>query len=189
MGGTRHGTALRTTVRGEHVVTQPEPQHPSPPSSGPATPGGPPGGAPRGAPGGAPGSLPGYQPPPHGYAGTPPGALTPSDERLWSLLAHLSWVAGSVVGIAPLGPLGPLVVWLVLRDRSAMVRHHALEALNLWITVYLVGLVCIATSWLFLPLLLLGLVAVAATVLSVVAAIAAHHGEPYRYPLVLRLVR
>ena len=42
-------------------------------------------------------------------------------------MAHLSWLAGSLVGLPV---LGPLVLWLVLRERGPFVRHHTAEALN-----------------------------------------------------------
>lgn len=126
--------------------------------------------------------------PPAGAAGYgAPGVTTmsPSDERLWGLLAHLSWIAGSIVAIAP---LGPLVVFLVFKDRSPFLRRHALEALNFWITVY-IGL---AIS-LLLMLILVGfvtftLIGIAALVLSIIAALAANKGEEYRYPFTLRLI-
>src|SRR5687767_592209 len=75
----------------------------------------------------------------------PPTAPVPnamSDERTWSLMAHLSALAG-LLGV-PLGHvLGPLVVWLVKKDQSAVVAAHAKEALNFQITVTIAGLVCI----------------------------------------------
>ncbi len=180
-------------------MTQPEPPlpHPEPvdrpayqPPQPPAAPGYGAGGyagqQPGWQPGRPPGQPPGFQPGQQPQWGAPPNAMSPSDERLWSLLAHLSWIAGSVVAIAP---LGPLVVWLFCKDRSPMVRHHALEALNLWITVYLVGAVCFATFWLLFPIFVIGFVALAAAVLSVVAAVAANRGEAFGYPAILRLVR
>ena len=92
-------------------------------------------------PGGQPPFPQGGQPPyqPGGY-GPPTSSVSASDERLWGLLAHLAWIAGSIVTIAP---LGPLVVFLIYKDRSPFVRHHAAEALNLWITVYIVMAVSI----------------------------------------------
>ncbi|MFC5380044.1 DUF4870 domain-containing protein [Aquipuribacter nitratireducens] len=132
-----------------------------------------------------------------GYpGGRGPAPMTPSDETTWSTLGHLSWLAGSVVGL-PF--LGPLVLWLVLKDRGPFVRHHTAEALNFQVTVMLwllgVGVVggvaTLVTFGVLAPALVLALVAVLvlAVVLTVVAAVAASRGEWYRYPLTLRLAR
>ncbi len=131
-------------------------------------------------------------------AGRPVGSvpMTPADEITWSTLGHLSWIAGSFVGL-PL--LGPLVTYLVLRDRGPFVRHHNAEALNFQLSLALYALVggvaggvlTLVTLGLTAPLLGLGLlaVAVAGIVFSVLAAIAASRGEWYRYPLTIRFVR
>src|SRR3954452_12608250 len=55
--------------------------------------------------------APGYQPP-----------LSPSEERTWGMLAHLAPFAGGFVGM-PF--LGPLVVYLIYKDRSPFVRRHS----------------------------------------------------------------
>lgn len=124
------------------------------------------------------------QPPPYGQAPAHSG-MTPADERLWGLLAHLSWILGAIVAIAP---LGPLVVFLVYKDRSPFVREHAAEALNLWITIYLVMAVSVPLMFVLVGFVTFAVAAIAGLVLSIVAAVAANGGERYRYPLVLRLV-
>ncbi|MGK0197767.1 MAG: putative Tic20 family protein, partial [Yoonia sp.] len=53
-----------------------------------------------------------------------------SDEKLWSVLSHLSLLLG--VGI-----LLPLIVYLVKKGDSPAVAEHAKEALNFHISVYL----------------------------------------------------
>ncbi|WP_336923625.1 DUF4870 domain-containing protein [Aquipuribacter sp. SD81] len=134
-------------------------------------------------------------------AGTYPGGrgpapLTPADETTWSTVGHLSWLAGSLVGLPV---LGPLVLWLVLRERGPFVRHHLTDALNfqLSLMVYALGLAVVGglgtllTVGLLLPALVVAVLAVAVlgVVLTVVAAVAAARGEWYRYPLTLRVVR
>ena len=134
------------------------------------------------------------EPPPPAY-GPPAGAggygapgvrtMSPSDERLWGLLAHLSWIAGSIVAIAP---LGPLVVFLVFKDRSPFLRRHALEALNFWITVYIGLAISVALMLILIGFVTFPAIGIAALVLSIIAALAANKGEEYRYPFTLRLV-
>ncbi len=138
-------------------------------------------------PAGPPPSAPAYVPPAGaaGYGGSGPTTMSPSDERLWGLLAHLSWIAGSIVGISP---LGPLVVFLVFKDRSPFLRRHALEALNFWITVYIGLAISLALMLIVVGFLTFAVISIAALVLSIIAALAANKGEEYRYPFTLRLI-
>jgi len=121
--------------------------------------------------------------------------LSPQDERTWGLVAHLSWLAASVVGLPP---LGPLIVFLVLKDRSRFVRGHAAEALNVNISLLAYEVVLflvisvLAVVTLGLGAVLYGLLVVpglAYLVFSILGAVAASQGREFRYPLIFRLVR
>jgi uncharacterized protein len=61
--------------------------------------------------------------------GTSAGAMSAQDERLWSILAHVSVIVA---------PIGALIIWLVYKDRSERVRFHALQAL--WYQVAWIGI-------------------------------------------------
>ena len=116
--------------------------------------------------------------------------LTRENERNWAAAAHLSAFLGYFTGVGFW--LGPLVLWLVFQDRSRTVSNHAKEALNfnLSLLIYsaVVGALCfLLVGFLLLPIFV-PLVIVVQLVLPIVAAIAAKDGQPYRYPLILRLV-
>ena len=139
-------------------------------------------------PGPGPYQQPYQQPYPQGpgFGGPSAGSsMSPSDERLWGLFAHLSWIVGSIVAIAP---LGPLVIFLVFKDRSPFVRRHAVEALNFWITVYIALAISLALMFVLIGFVTFPVVAIAALVFSIIAAVAANRGENYRYPMTLRLI-
>ncbi len=129
-------------------------------------------------------------------SGQGPAPMTPSDETTWSTVGHLSWIAGSFIGL-PF--LAPLVLFLVLRERGPFVRHHTAEALNFQLSLLLYGLglavvggiVTLLTLGLTAPVwaLATGVLVVAGVVLTVLAAVAASRGEWYRYPLTIRFVR
>ena len=140
-----------------------------------------------------------YGPPQAQYGAPPPQSygrpMSVQDERTWGLVGHLSWLAASFVGL-PF--LGPLVVFLVFKDRSRFVREHAAEALNMNIAliVYSIALTIVITIITVVTLgigaVLYGLLAVPGIVylvFSILAAIAASRGRAYRYPLIFRLVR
>jgi uncharacterized protein len=145
----------------------PPPQPPPPPPAGP-----PPGGPPPGG------------PPPGRPAGQPP--LSPDQERLWAMLAHLlSFVAAYLF----LGFVAPLVVLLVFGPRSAYVRAHAVESLNFNLSWLLYAIVSVVLFVIGIGILLLLALGIAYVVLVVIASIRANNGEFFRYPLTIRFVR
>jgi uncharacterized protein len=116
--------------------------------------------------------------------------MSPQDERTWSVLAHLSVLAG-LVGLMP---LGALVIWLVYKDRSARVGFHALQAL--WYQIaWLLILVAGGFVTLVLSLVTFGLAAIVLVPLLILiglvpfvhggyAAYKVNQGVDYRYPYI-----
>ncbi len=124
---------------------------------------------------------PGGQPPPPRQ---PP--LSPEQERLWAMLAHLlSFVAAYIA----LGFVAPLVVLLVFGPRSAYVRAHAVESLNFNLSWLLYALVSGILVIVGIGLLLLIALGIAYVVLVVIASVRANNGEFFRYPLTIRFIR
>jgi uncharacterized Tic20 family protein len=112
----------------------------------------------------------------------PPVAHAPAgNEKIWSILSHLSAILG--VGIVL-----PLVVYLAMRQESEYVAENAREALNFHISVLIYGLVCVLLLFVVIGFPLLIALGIAAFVLAIIGAVKASNGECYRYPLTLRLV-
>ncbi len=112
-------------------------------------------------------------------------AMDAQDERLWSILAHVSVI---------IAPIGALIIRLVYKHRSERVRFHALQALwyqVAWVGVFVVyflaatilsiGTLGIATVILF-PLMMV--LPFAPLVHGCYAAYKVSQGEDYRYPFV-----
>lgn len=141
----------------------------------------PPAGPTYGAP--APGAPQTPQPP---YAPHAPHAGAAADARTAAVLAHLSAPIAAVVSVGWLSMVGPLVVWVVYKDRDPVVRQAAAGAFNFNLAFWLVYLV----SWILIftvvgavvgiPLLVVGFVI--AAVCHVLGAVKASRGEPYHYP-------
>lgn len=116
-------------------------------------------------------------------------------ERRWGMAAHLSALAGIVVGVTW---LGPLAIYLWKKDEP-FVREHAREALNFNLTLFafemLLVIVFIFTMplWTFLPVQLVILAIVAANLLwlllTVRASIRANDGHAFSYRLAFPFVR
>lgn len=113
--------------------------------------------------------------------------MSTQDEQTWSMIAHLSVLAG-LIGLMP---LGALIVWLIYKDRSPRVRFHAAQALwyqVAWIVILLVGwtitfiLMLVLIGFLLIPVMLL------ATLVPFVhgcyAAYKVNQGVDYRYPFI-----
>ena len=116
--------------------------------------------------------------------GPPPG----SQERTFGMLCHLLAFAGLVL---PAGGniLGPLILWLVQKDRSAFVDDQGRESVNFQITVTIAVLVSLALFWLFCIGVLLAIaVSIGSIVFVVIAAVQANDGVAYRYPFCLRFI-
>ena len=133
--------------------------------------------------------LPPAGPPPGGPpAGGPPGGppLSPDQERLWGMLAHLlSFVAAYIA----LGFLAPLIVLMVFGQRSAYVRAQAVESLNFNLTWLLYAVVGVVLLLLVVGIFILIALGIAYVVLVIIASIRANNGEFFRYPLTIRFVR
>jgi len=126
-------------------------------------------------------------PPPQYYA---PAPMLESEARTMSMLAHLLVLVG--------GFIPPLVIWLIYKDRSALVDAHGKEQLNFQISliIYTVALYIVSTvaalvtfgiGFILLFPLFLG-VGIYALVIVILAAMAANRGQYYRIPLSIRFI-
>lgn len=120
-------------------------------------------------------------PPPPAAPYAAPQPLSPSDERLWATLIH---VGGILFGFLP-----ALIGYLVLKDRGAFIREHTATALNFQLTALIASTVAAFLIFILIGLILLPVIGIAVVVLSIVAAVAANNGQPYKYPLAITFVR
>jgi uncharacterized Tic20 family protein len=103
-----------------------------------------------------------------------------AEERNWASAAHL--------GTLVLWVIAPLVVLLTKGQESAFVRAQAIESLNFQLTVLLASFGAAALTTLAIGFLLVPAVATGALVLIVLASVRAYRGDPFRYPLNIRLI-
>jgi uncharacterized protein len=106
---------------------------------------------------------------------------TPSnDDKNIATFTHL---AGTVFSFIP-----GLVVWILKKDDSAYLAHHAKEALNFQITVLMAAFVAKLLMWVLIGFAIFPLIILANIVFCIIAAISTSKGESYRYPFCLRLI-
>ncbi|MCO5313569.1 MAG: DUF4870 domain-containing protein [Microthrixaceae bacterium] len=102
------------------------------------------------------------------------------DDTTFATLVHILALFTSFIG--------PLIIYLVKGEESPFVKHHAAEALNFGITVFIAYAVSAVLMIVLIGFVLFPLVAIWSIVMPIIAALAANKGEWYRYPLTLRLV-
>jgi hypothetical protein len=107
-----------------------------------------------------------------------------SNDRLWSVLCHLSYF----FGLALLAFVFPTVVYLVMRTDSPYVTHHAREALNFHLSLLLYFICCVPLCFILIGVPLMFAIGLVGLICSLVAAVKASRGECYHYPVTIHFV-
>jgi uncharacterized Tic20 family protein len=131
----------------------------------------------------------------------PPPPLTPAEERQWAMFAHLGVLVNLVSGF--LGPIVPLVIYMVYKERSRYVAYQSLQALIFQLIGWIGGGIITGIAWAVtgvLSAVLIGLLCIpfaclvsaiplAALVYGVYGGIEANQGKDFKYWLVGDWVR
>jgi len=75
----------------------------------------------------------------------PPAPLTPEEERQWAMIAHLGVLVNLVSGF--LGPLVPLAIYMIYKDRSRYVAYQSLQALIFQLIWWIGGGILAGIAW------------------------------------------
>ena len=113
-----------------------------------------------------------------------------SDEKSWSMFAHLAAFVAMVPLIPVIGMvLGPLVVWLLKKDDMPLVAENGKAALNFNISMFIAYCVALILCVVLIGIpILLGLV-IFHFIVTILAAIKASEGGVYKYPFSLNLIQ
>ncbi len=124
-----------------------------------------------------------------------PQPMLESEARTWAMLAHILAVVAALFSAGTVAFIAPLAVWLIYKDRSALIAHHGKENLNLQITVliggvaaFLLGLLMMVIG-LFITVPLWGLYALYAFIVMIVAGVKANQGEYYSIPFKFNFIK
>lgn len=101
-----------------------------------------------------------------------------NDEKTLGLLAHIITVVSTFIG--------PLIIYLLKKDDSEFVTHHARESLNFQITMFLV---CAVLFISIIGILLVWVVGLVVLILVIIATIKASEGKLYKYPFTIRFIK
>jgi uncharacterized Tic20 family protein len=103
------------------------------------------------------------------------------DEKNVALLSHVLTLLVSFIA--------PLVIYLVKKDESEYIRHHAVESLNFQISLFLYMLLSIPLMLIIIGVFMAMAVGFLGLIFVIVATIKASEGKTYRYPLTIRFVK
>ncbi len=123
----------------------------------------------------------------------PSEPVSPSEERTWAMLAHLSVLLNLITGF--LGGIAAIIIYFAYKDRSRLVAYHAMQAFIFqaitWIgaglfagvfisfgaafAILIIPLLCLVPGFLFLLLIPISLI------YGVVGGIQVNNGEDFRY--------
>src|ERR671916_842737 len=121
---------------------------------------------------------PGHSQQPYAAAGQ--GPVSESDEKTWGIISHIS--------IPFFWFVGPLIGYLLYKDRSPFLKQVTTEALNFSILYSIVQV----TGWV-LSFITLGLINLAAFIVALIfcimATMAASRHEFYKYPMNARFIK
>lgn len=103
------------------------------------------------------------------------------------MLCHLLAFAGLIV---PFGTIiGPLILWLVKKDQDPYVDEQGKEVVNFQISMAIYTIVSIILIFAVIGALLLPIVLLANLILTIIGAVKASKGEPWQYPVTIRMVK
>ena len=148
-------------------------------------------------------------PPPPNSESTPPPAPTPApppasiraplppqqaasvSDQQWIVFLHLSAFAGLV--LPSLGHIfGPLIIWLVKKPESPAIDAAGRNVLNFQISwtiwIFLSIVIGFAGSCLVVPIILPFGFIIAWVVFVILGAVKASNGEPYQFPLTIKML-
>jgi hypothetical protein len=130
-----------------------------------------------------------------------PAPLSPSDEKTWAMLAHLSVLANLFTGF--LGPIAAIIIYMVYKDRSRYVAYQAMQSFVFQLIWWVGGMTLTGIAWAVtgaLSAILVGLLCIpfaciisamplAALIYGIVGGVQASQGQDFKYWLVGDWVR
>jgi uncharacterized Tic20 family protein len=126
----------------------------------------------------------------------PPAPLSPAEERQWAMFAHFGILVNLISGF--LGPVVPLAIYMIYKDRSRYVAYQSLQALVFQLIAWVGGWAIAGAAWaisgvlsaviiglLCMPIAcILSAIPLAGLVYGVYGGIQANQGQDFKYWLV-----
>ena len=119
-------------------------------------------------------------------------------DRQWAAGVHVAALLAAMMtslwaGVA--GAIAALVVWMLVRDKSAFATEHAKEAVNFNLSMFIYAAIAVLLViftlgiGIIVALPMWGILALVWIVCTLIAAFKAYDGQVYRYPVTIRLFK
>ena len=133
------------------------------------------------------------------------------DIRTWSMLCHLSALAGFIVGLGNV--LGPLIVWQIKKNELPEIIPHGKASVNFQLTLLIIDVIAglgffafIGGSFLSFPFhgtgstfpffggfiaggIVFTIINILGLVFTIIGGVRANNGEAYSYPFAIRFIK
>ncbi|WP_394204274.1 DUF4870 domain-containing protein [Shewanella waksmanii] len=109
------------------------------------------------------------------------------DDKNMGVAVHLASFSGYLIPFGSI--LGPLIVWLMKRDEIAFVDTCGRNCINFKLSVVVYAFIAAILMFVGIGFILLGVLAIADIVLTIIAAMKASEGESYQYPLTIKFLK
>lgn len=121
-------------------------------------------------------------------------ATNKNKERTWTMLCHVSALI-VLLGIPFGNILGPFIVWLFKKNEYPAVDMQGRESMNFQISMTIYAGIALILAIVLTPVLIgfvfypvVGIIALADIILTIIATVKASDTIPYHYPLTIRII-
>jgi uncharacterized Tic20 family protein len=114
--------------------------------------------------------------------------LPSRDARMWAMWCHLSALSGLVLQIPLANVIVPLVIWSMKKNEDPFIDEQGRESINFQISLLIYGIVSAVLILVVIGIFMLIALYLFGIICVIIASIRANSGEPYRYPLTIRLL-
>ena len=102
-----------------------------------------------------------------------------TEARNMAMLCHLLGLVGFI---------GPLIVWLITREKHKFIDDHGKAAMNYQISLFIYYIVSWVLCFIIIGFFLIIALAITHLVLVIMASLKASNGESYRYPISIKFI-
>ncbi len=115
-------------------------------------------------------------------------AMSPQDERTWSMATHGIVLAALVLSGGTLGFVAALVMYLLYKDRGPYIRANTANALNIQIMTLIGVIISFVLMFVIIGFVTIVIVGIYALVLHIIGMVKANNGEWWDPPLTPKFV-
>lgn len=111
----------------------------------------------------------------------------PVQVRQWSMLLHLSLLAGFVVPLA--GLVAPILIWQLKKTEIPELDVHGKIVANWIISLLIYYFIGFILLFVFVGVLILPVLAIIGIIFPIIGALKASNGETWKYPLAIEFIK